>query len=122
MGHVSASAMERSIRRSSRPLIVSEYRHEMSPVQKSFIPLASRSLARKSASALLSVLSAVDALRSLEARRLERKPGMATAETTMPTTPNTIAARHQDCMGASDSVYPMNGEHGIGSRSALDRW
>src|SRR6185436_19081672 len=59
--------------------LVIVYRPATLAVQKSFTWFQSRSLARKSASADDSVLSDVDALRSFEARWLDRRPGIAIA-------------------------------------------
>src|SRR4029078_3012204 len=59
--------------------LVMVYRPLTSAVQKSLTWFQSRSLARKSASAEVSVLSDVDALRSLDARWLDRRPGIAIA-------------------------------------------
>src|SRR5204863_895916 len=55
------------------------YRPATLPVQKSLTWFQSRSLARKSASAVDRVFSDVDALRSFEARCDDRRPGIAIA-------------------------------------------
>src|SRR5438094_515568 len=54
-------------------------RPDTSTVQKSWTLLPSRSLARKSASAVAMVFSEAEAFRSLEARWLCRRPGIAMA-------------------------------------------
>src|SRR5437868_15078229 len=59
--------------------LVIVYRPHTLKVQKSFTWFQSRSLARKSASAVDRVFSDVDALRSFEARWLDSRPGMAIA-------------------------------------------
>src|SRR5258708_38127984 len=55
------------------------YRPFTSPVQKSLTWFQSRSFARKSASADVRGFREVEALRSLDARWLDRRPGMAMA-------------------------------------------